>query len=524
MKNKAITSAVILALIFSNSLPLTVFAETIDTNSSQAITETSVSTEESETRTESSDPVITESNVTENTASPAESSSTQETPPTTQSSSVAPSETTTSTSDEETSQSSSTVASSSTSPSSTVASSTATSSSTTTASSSGTDKSQSQTTLNPAASVSSATEQKASEVAVSQPQLNTNAVATTGSFDDSYVDLSKYIALNQAFYVEHWSGSDAYSHNLLAHRYGITAEQLDGYLASTGIAYDSKRINGAKLLEWEKESGLDVRAILAIAIAESSLGTAGVATAPGANMFGYGAFDSNPNNANQYNDEVAVRALTKETIIKNKNLSFQIQDQKAQKLANGMLNTFIDGGVYFTDASGTGKRRAETMKAIDKWIDEHGGTPAIPEELKQVNLAGVASVVNVPAGYSISRPVNSSTYLTASYPWGQCTWYVYNRAKEFNINFDAFMGNGGDWQFKAGYETSHKPEVGTALSFLPGQAGADGTYGHVAFVEEVKEDGSILISESNVLGLGTISYRTFSAAQAAQFTYVKGHQ
>ncbi len=47
--------------------------------------------------------------------------------------------------------------------------------------------------------------------------------------------------------------------------------------------------------------------------------------------------------------------------------------------------------------------------------------------------------------------------------------------------------------------------------------------GHIAFVEQVKSDGSILISESNVKGLGVISYRTFDAETAKQFTYVIGH-
>lgn len=69
-----------------------------------------------------------------------------------------------------------------------------------------------------------------------------------------------------------------------------------------------------------------------------------------------------------------------------------------------------------------------------------------------------------------------------------------------------------------------RQKTGYAISFSPGQAGADRTYGHVAIVEDVKEDGSIPISESNVLGLGTISYRTFSAAEAAQLTYVVGEK
>ena len=47
-------------------------------------------------------------------------------------------------------------------------------------------------------------------------------------------------------------------------------------------------------------------------------------------------------------------------------------------------------------------------------------------------------------------------------------------------------------------------------------------HGHIAFVEQVKSDGSILISESNVKGLGIVSYRTFDAETAKQFTYVIG--
>ncbi len=50
-------------------------------------------------------------------------------------------------------------------------------------------------------------------------------------------------------YVEHWSTGDPYTHNLLTHRYGITAQQLDGFLETTGIAYDKSRLNGTKLLQ-----------------------------------------------------------------------------------------------------------------------------------------------------------------------------------------------------------------------------------------------------------------------------------
>nr|WP_258025968.1 CHAP domain-containing protein [Streptococcus parauberis] len=344
---------------------------------------------------------------------------------------------------------------------------------------------------------------------------------TVDSWSDFSVPAHLPSAMASAAYVEHWTGQDAYSHNLLSHRYGITAAQLDGYLKSTGIAYDTNRINGAKLLEWEKESGLDVRAIIAIAMAESSLGTQGVAKEAGANMFGYGAFDNNPGHAKAFNDQVAVTKMTEETIIQNHNTSFEIQDNKAKLLSAGRLNISVEGGVYFTDTSGTGKSRAKIMEAIDQWIDQHGGTPAIPKELQ---MQSSALLTAVPVSFKLSKPNHVIGYSAVTYPWGQCTWYVYNRAQELGYHFGQFMGNGGDWKNKAGYETTHTPKVGYALSFSPGQAGADPSYGHVAIVEEVKKDGTVLISESNCIGLGVISYRTFSAAQASQLTYVVGER
>ncbi|EOW2821758.1 CHAP domain-containing protein [Streptococcus pyogenes] len=338
---------------------------------------------------------------------------------------------------------------------------------------------------------------------------------------ESDKDLSKLkpSSRSSAAYVRHWTGESAYTHNLLSRRYGITAEQLDGFLNSLGIHYDKERLNGKRLLEWEKLTGLDVRAIVAIAMAESSLGTQGVAKEKGANMFGYGAFDFNPNNAKKYSDEVAIRHMVEDTIIANKNQTFERQDLKAKKWSLGQLDTLIDGGVYFTDTSGSGQRRADIMTKLDQWIDDHGSTPEIPEHLR---ITSGTQFSEVPVGYKRSQPQNVLTYKSETYSFGQCTWYAYNRVKELGYQVDRYMGNGGDWQRKPGFVTTHKPKVGYVVSFAPGQAGADATYGHVAVVEQIKEDGSILISESNVMGLGTISYRTFTAEQASLLTYVVG--
>lgn len=137
---------------------------------------------------------------------------------------------------------------------------------------------------------------------------------------------------------------------------------------------------------------------------------------------------------------------------------------------------------------------------------------------------GGAPGATIPPGFEATKPYpNISGYpKESSYPWGQCTWYTYYRAQQLGIQFSPFMGNGGDWQNKVEYEVTSIPTKHAALSFSPGQAGADTTYGHVAFVEQVRSDGSILISESNVQGLGVLDYRSFCKAEASQFHYVIG--
>lgn len=65
------------------------------------------------------------------------------------------------------------------------------------------------------------------------------------------------------------------------------------------------------------------------------------------------------------------------------------------------------------------------------------------------------------------------------------------------------MGNGADWANTArglGYLVNNTPHVGAAMVFARGQSvgghwTADWQYGHVAVVERVNADGSVLISE-----------------------------
>ncbi|UXR78213.1 MULTISPECIES: glucosaminidase domain-containing protein [unclassified Staphylococcus] len=130
---------------------------------------------------------------------------------------------------------------------------------------------------------------------------------------------------------------------------------------------------------------------------------------------------------------------------------------------------------------------------------------------------------------STGKDVSGSGFKTfhtsghSPYPQGQCTWYVYHRMAQFGKPIAGNMGNAGEWTNAAhtkGYKVTKQPTKQSTVVFRPGQLGANNYYGHVAFVEQVHDDGSIVISESNVKGLGVISYRTIDATSAQSLDYI----
>ena len=159
----------------------------------------------------------------------------------------------------------------------------------------------------------------------------------------------------------------------------------------------------------------------------------------------------------------------------------------------------------------------------------------------------VAAATSTPASTSSSTSTPAAPAQTSSYTYtagggfpavdpsfraslnggyfGQCTYYVFNRMAQVGTPIGhSMMGNAAEWPSYArsyGYSVSNSPSAGSAIVFQQGLAGADPTYGHVAFVEAVNADGSLYISEMNVRGLNVISYRTISASVAAQATYIR---
>lgn len=89
------------------------------------------------------------------------------------------------------------------------------------------------------------------------------------------------------------------------------------------------------------------------------------------------------------------------------------------------------------------------------------------------------------------------------FPWGQCTWYVAQK------KLIPWSGNANQWLAKArnyGYKIGKNPVKGAIVS-LKESGWQARLYGHVAYVEEVREN-EIVISEMNYKGKGVYSKRT----------------
>ena len=89
------------------------------------------------------------------------------------------------------------------------------------------------------------------------------------------------------------------------------------------------------------------------------------------------------------------------------------------------------------------------------------------------------------------------------FPWGQCTYYVSTRRY--------VPWNGDAWTWFANARAYGRPEgkvpVQGAIVVMWGS-----WYGHVAYVERVDTDGSFVISEMNVRGVGVRDERTVTVS------------
>lgn len=109
-----------------------------------------------------------------------------------------------------------------------------------------------------------------------------------------------------------------------------------------------------------------------------------------------------------------------------------------------------------------------------------------------------------------------------TYPARNCTLWAYLRRSQLSLPVATHMGNGADWANtgrRYGYLVNNIPHVGAAMVFPRGAAGSDRMYGHVAIVERVNSDGSVLISEGGVVFSTFPHYRTIQNASRYEFVH-----
>ncbi len=126
----------------------------------------------------------------------------------------------------------------------------------------------------------------------------------------------------------------------------------------------------------------------------------------------------------------------------------------------------------------------------------------------------------LPSGFNPNHATGDSGN---AYETGQCTWWAYVRRQQLGLPVGSHFGNGNMWASSArslGYWVDNTPRhVGDIVVFGSGQEGASSTYGHVAIVEKINDDGSITISECNISGKSGTSTRTLSKVSSLQYIH-----
>ncbi len=122
-----------------------------------------------------------------------------------------------------------------------------------------------------------------------------------------------------------------------------------------------------------------------------------------------------------------------------------------------------------------------------------------------------------------ATPVTSASNGSNYYDWGTCAWYVFEQRSQRGLGVGGNWGDATNWANgaqSAGYSVTNSPSVGAIMQAPAYTNGAYGL-GHVAIVESVNADGSILVSEMQFGGgLGDVNSRTISASQVSSHNFI----
>ena len=157
--------------------------------------------------------------------------------------------------------------------------------------------------------------------------------------------------------------------------------------------------------------------------------------------------------------------------------------------------------------------------------DKHGfitsiNTDVLYDELQILHfnddaLTAEGKPLAIGNGKIIDQPIYTSK--NNLYTAGQCTWYVFSKRAQVGKTISTFWGDARNWAAKAtseGFKVNKTPKAGAIMQNY------EGPYGHVAYVERVNLDGSILISEMNYIAPYITSTRTIPASAVHLHNYI----
>lgn len=203
------------------------------------------------------------------------------------------------------------------------------------------------------------------------------------------------------------------------------------------------------------------------------------------------------------------------------------KDLDAGKITGDSLQLTIaayNAGLGNVEKAGTIPPYSETQQYVEKIIENSSQFAMIDEDVDDDGGDGGEAGTLEPRmklkadKYHVDIEAMGISSEDTTYQAFQCTWWASVRRAKIGKPVDGYMGNGGQWDDSArrlGYKTGKSPKAGDVIVFEPGVLGADAGFGHVAIVEEVKENGDILISEAARSWMA-VATRNITAAQLKQ--------
>lgn len=204
--------------------------------------------------------------------------------------------------------------------------------------------------------------------------------------------------------------------------------------------------------------------------------------------------------------------------VSSRSISWSNNNVTSTQLSAGdtLLIPPVDGIVYIVEPGDSPKSLAGRFRSDEARIVAYNDA--------EIGGLKVGEKIIIPDGQVVPTLRTASLYnFTAAYGGngyapGNCTWHVANRRAAVGKPLPSNLGNAATWVARAaaaGIPTGSIPSKYAAV-----QTSTAG-WGHVGFVEEVYEDGSMLMSEMNYnWNLYALRSRVVPAAEAALYRYV----